>query len=67
MIFFRWADEQKSVGVDGCERYFRHPFLQTWAMTFGEMSCLWVYAFMFYCRKDKSSSETEVKNNWQLQ
>ena len=50
---FRLSDEQTAPGIDGCERYFVHPFIQAWAMTFGECGLLLTYAIMFYCSKDK--------------
>ena len=52
-----------SPGVDGVNRPFRHPFMQAWAMTFGEMMCLVVYAFLFYFKKVDNLSETEVNEN----
>ena len=52
-FIFRLSDEQTSPGIDGCERYFVHPFVQAWAMTFGECGLLLTYTVMFYCRKDK--------------
>jgi len=58
-LLTKLSDEQTSPGIDGCERYFVHPFIQAWAMTFGECGLLLTYTVMFYCRKDKKE---EVKS-----
>merc|ERR1712018_214155 len=59
-LLTKLSDEQTSPGIDGCDRYFVHPFIQAWAMTFGECGLLLTYTIMFYCRKGEE--EVEVKD-----
>merc|ERR1712018_598704 len=58
-LLTKLSDEQTSPGIDGCERYFVHPFIQAWAMTFGECGLLLTYAIMFCCIKDNEEAKED--------
>lgn len=45
--FFRYADEIKSVGRDGYEKKFNHPFFQASVMFLGEMLCLLTFKILY--------------------
>nr|CAI5818774.1 unnamed protein product [Callosobruchus analis] len=46
-ISTKWADRIKSVGKDGVERTFDHPFFQASCMFLGEMSCLLAFKILY--------------------
>jgi hypothetical protein len=67
VLFHRWADQMTSVGSDGVDRPFVHPFLQACGMFLGEILCLVVFkvAYFFVSRRgDGSENEmTILKGN----
>lgn len=59
---FRWADNSLSVGRDGKERKFDHPFLQAVGMFLGELSCLLAFkvVFTYYTKRAQSGEVVEL-------
>lgn len=57
-ISTKWADRIKSVGRDGEERNFHHPFFQATTMFLGEMLCLMFFKTM-YCIYSRRADGTE--------
>ncbi|XP_074655347.1 solute carrier family 35 member F6-like isoform X2 [Tubulanus polymorphus] len=53
----KWADKLKSVGYDGTLRAFNHPFFQACGMFLGEVSCLFVFLLIRYCKKRREERE----------
>lgn len=49
-----WADNTKSIGSDGEDRPFDHPFFQTWCLFFGEMLCFVCYGCIRLYKKFKA-------------
>ena len=43
LINCRFSNAQRSEGSNGTERYFKHPFLQCWGLSFGESSCILLF------------------------
>lgn len=56
----RWADITKSIGRDGTERQFDHPFLQAVAMFIGELSCLLAYKLLYHYYKKKDYTDDQL-------
>lgn len=58
----KWADNSLSVGRDGKERKFDHPFLQAVGMFLGELSCLLAFkvVFTYYTKRAQSGEVVEL-------
>lgn len=58
----RWADTSKSVGRDGKEREFNHPFLQSCGMFLGEFTCLIAFqiVYRYYSAKVRRSNPIDL-------
>ncbi|XP_065333203.1 solute carrier family 35 member F6 [Cloeon dipterum] len=59
----KWADKMTSVGSDGVDRPFVHPFLQACGMFMGEILCLVAFKIIYWCtmrRGDTSESEMTI-------
>lgn len=52
----RWADKLRSVGIDGIERDFDHPFVQACSMFLGEMLCLFTFKLFYYMYRRRGVS-----------
>lgn len=52
-ISTKWADTITSVGRDGTEKNFDHPFFQASTMFFGELTCLIFFKILYriYCQR----------------
>jgi len=56
----KWADDADSVGRDGVNRPFNHPFLQAVGMFFGEFTCLIAFKISYFYYKRKNYNEDEM-------
>lgn len=58
----KWADRMTSVGLDGKDRPFVHPFLQASTMFLGEVACLATFKLLYwYYSRKQDGSETREK------
>jgi len=65
----KWADKLRSIGSDGKERNFDHPFVQSLTMFLGEFLCLLFFklAYMYHIKKQYSIEDSPiVKGNQQF-
>jgi len=62
-LLTKYSDSLKSVGIDGEERYFHHPFLQAWGLSIGEFICILIYFAFNYLRKSTTLDNEEEKQN----
>lgn len=58
-VCLQWANIIKSVGNDGVEAPFRHPFLQAWGMFMGESLCIIVY-YIQRCLKVRKANKDQL-------
>ncbi|KAG5890717.1 hypothetical protein JTB14_026023 [Gonioctena quinquepunctata] len=56
----KWADDIKSVGRDGVEKKFEHPFFQASTMFLGELSCLLVFKILYRIYSRRADGTEDV-------
>ncbi|KAJ8940915.1 hypothetical protein NQ318_017506 [Aromia moschata] len=57
----KWADEIKSVGRDGKNKHFNHPFFQASCMFLGEMFCLITFKTLYRIYSLRADGTEDVK------
>ncbi|CAG9862081.1 unnamed protein product [Phyllotreta striolata] len=56
----KWADDIKSVGRDGVEKPFNHPFFQASTMFLGELACLLTFKILYRYYSSKADGTEDV-------
>ena len=67
LIFFRFSNTLYSEGKNGTTHIFRHPFLQTWGLSFGEFTCILISIAWSLFKTRNSNDESETATNNELE